>query len=153
EACVPRVLGGNVPSSHRLPSYEQVLTATKIGSGVTIDFTNSFKQSMDNMIIPSDNSATMRCVHGLGLSYLNGALAAGNFFDDSTGLGLWVGGDFQMGKVWAPVRITTVNDGSSSVGSTSEKMAELMASIVTGIVIDSSSCQEMIDRLAMAAQP
>jgi hypothetical protein len=153
EASVPRVLSGSVPSSHRLPSYEQVLTAKKVGGNLVVDFRTEFVRSLDAMIIPSHNDAAMRCVHGLGFSYLNGALAAGNFFDDSTGLGVWVGGDFQMGKVWAPVRIKTVNDGSSSVASTSEKMAELMASIATGIVLDKASCDDMRDRLGSAANP
>jgi hypothetical protein len=153
EAAVPRVLGGAVPSPHRLPSYEQVLTATKVGGSLVVDFRTEFVQSLDAMIIPSDNNAAKRCVHGLGFSYLNGALAAGGFFDDSTGLGLWVGGDFQMGKVWAPVKIKTVNDGSSSVASTSEKMAELMASIVAGIVLDKAACDDMRDRLRSAAHP
>lgn len=154
EAAVPRLLGGAVPSSHRLPSYGQVLTATKVGSSsLVVDFRTDYVQSLDAMIIPSDNNAAKRCVHGLGFSYLNGALAAGGFFDDKTGLGLWVGGDFQMGKVWAPVKIKTVNDGDSSVASTSKKMAELMASIVTGIVLDKAACDDMRDRLQSAAHP
>jgi hypothetical protein len=155
EGFVPRVLGGAVPSSHRLPSYDKVVTAKKAGNRLNVEFRADFVNSLDAMIIPSDNSAAMRCVHGLGFSYLNGALATGGFFDDSKkkGPGLWVGGDFQMGKVWAPVRIDTDNDTSSSVGSTSDALARLIAVIITGGVLDKKACDEMRTRLASAAHP
>jgi hypothetical protein len=150
-AAVPRVLGGTVPSSHRLPSYEKVLTTTQVGGSLVVDFRTDFSKSLDDMIIPSDNNAARQCVHGLGFSYLNGALAAGGFFDDSTGRGVWVGGDFQMGHDWAPVRIATVNDGNSSVASTTSAMVRLIVSIVTTNVLDTSSCDDMNARLKSAA--
>jgi hypothetical protein len=148
------VLGGTSIKARRLPTYEDVLQVKKIGNSLDINFTVGYSQSLDSMIIPSDNGGAMNCVHGLGFGYLNGALAAANVFDDATGLGFWCGGDFQMGKVWAPVRIDTVNDGSSSVGSTSDATARLIALMVLGGVLkgDKSARDGMRDRLQRAAK-
>src|SRR5262249_30628027 len=124
---------------------------TKLGAALTIDFRPDFVKALDDMIIPSSNYAAMRCVHGLGFSYINGALAAAGLFDDSTGEGLWVGGDFQMGKVWAPAKIETANDTASSVASTSAAMVQLMGLIVSNNLLDTTSCQDMSDRLILSA--
>jgi hypothetical protein len=148
---VRRLLSKPIPPSQRLPTYEKVLSARKLGGTLTVEFLPAFVKSLDDMIIPSDNNATMRCVHGLGFSYLNGALAAAGLFNDSTGKGLWVGGDFQMGKVWTPAKIATANDTASSVASTSDAMVRLISLIVSNNLLDSTSCQEMSDRLILSA--
>ena len=104
------------------------------------------------MIIPSDNGHAMKGVHGLGFAYLNGAFADGGFLADP--LGFWVGGDFQLGKVWPPVRIPTDNDGKSSVASTSDACVRLLAMMVLGGVItnDKDARNNMRKRLVKAAE-
>jgi hypothetical protein len=141
---------------HRVPSYRNVfaLTPTTWGHRVTVTFTPRFNRALEGMIVPSNNADAGTCVHGVGYGYLNGALAAGGFFDPSIGhgQGLWVGGDFQKGKKWPYVRIVSRNDGFVAQAGTTRDMAKLVSLIMTDRLLDSASCAEMRGRLARAAK-
>jgi hypothetical protein len=134
EDSVKRVLDGESRVERRRPTYESVLAVKKAGNGLDIRFSIPFARSLDSMIIQSSNEGTRDCVHALGWSYVNGALAGGGFFDDSKkgSEGFWVGGDFMNGKEWKPLRIATDNDGTSSVASTSLACARLLSMMVLG---------------------
>jgi|GEM_PF-2080524 len=133
---------------HRVPSYRSVFAVKP----TTVDFTPGFNKALEGMIVPSNNADAATCVHGVGYGYLNGALAAGGFFDPSTDQGLWVAGDFLAGKKWPYVRIVSRNDGFVAQAGTTRDMAKLVSLIVTDRLLDSASCAEMRGRLARAAK-
>jgi hypothetical protein len=146
----------NITDTHRVPKYEAVLQASVSGTTWTIDFTTAFVNSLDMMIIPSNNTHAARCVQGVGYGYLNGALAAGGFFDDTHG-GLWEAGDFLEAPIPAGmskypyVRVQSVNDAAVAQAGTVRQMARLVALIDTGQIIDTASCTEMANRMHEAA--
>jgi hypothetical protein len=122
---------GAAKREHRVPSYESVIAATKMGAKLTIAFRKNYVDDMALMIIPSNNHATARCIHGLGYGYLNGCLQKHGFFDPDAAkkAGIWVAGDF-IGA-WPYVRIPAVNDVDTAQGSTSAAIAHMMAVILT----------------------
>lgn len=139
---------------HRVPSYRNVFAVkpTTWGHRVTVTLTPGFNRALEGMIVPSNNADAGTCVHGVGYGYLNGALAAGGFFDPSIGQGLWVAGDFQQGKKWPYVRIASRNDRLVAQAGTTRDMAKLVSLIMTNrLFLDSWSCAEMRGRLARAA--
>lgn len=136
---------------HRLPLYRNVfaMNPTSLGLRAAVTFTPGFSRALEGMIVPSNNADAGTCVRGVGYGYLNGALAAGGFFDPASGQGLWVAGDFQ--SKYPYVRIVSRNDGLVAQAGTTRDMAKLVALIMTDRLIDSTSCAEMRDRLARAA--
>lgn len=135
---------------HRVPSYQNVFAVqpTTWGHRATVAFTPGFNKALEGMIVPSNNADAGTCVRGVGYGYLNGALAAGGFFDPSIGQGLWVAGDFQGGKKWPYVRIVSRNDGFVAQAGTTREMAKLVSLIMTNRLLDPASCAEMRGRLA-----
>lgn len=147
------ILGAAVRRDHRVPHYENVFTATGLGSPpLDVQFRQNFTHALEEMIVPSGNAMAGKCVHGVGYSYLNGVLEAGGFFDTSTKKGLWVAGDFSGGSDWPYVRIQSTNDRAVAQASTSLRIAQLMALILGRGVLDARSCDEMRDRLRRAAR-
>jgi hypothetical protein len=98
------------------------------------------------MIVPSHNGPAATCIHGVGYGYLNGALAAGGFFEPLKRQGLWVAGDYQT--TWPYVRINSINDGPVAQAGTTRDMAKLISLIMTDRLLDPASCGEMRSRLA-----
>jgi len=140
---------------HRVPSYQNVFAVKPAEVGglrVDVDFTPGFNKALEGMIVPSNNADAATCVHGVGYGYLNGALAAGGFFDPSTDQGLWVAGDFLGGKKWPYVRIVSRNDSFVAQAGTTRDMAKLVSLIVTDRLLDPASCAEMGGRLVRAAK-
>ena len=139
---------------HRVPSYKDVfaLTPITLAHRVGVNFTPGFSKALEGMIVPSNNNDAGTCVRGIGYGYLNGALAAGGFFDASTSQGLWVAGDYQQGKKWPYVRIPSRNDALVAQAGTTRDMAKLVALIMTDRLLDPASCDEMRGRLARAAK-
>ena len=137
----------NLTDLNRLPNYAAVFSATQGTVNLNVNFSAAYNTALENMIVPSDNNAAATCIHGLGYSYLNGALAAGGFFDANSSEGLWVAGDFKEGKVWPYVRIQSVNDGLSAQAGTTSHMARLVSLIATKQLLDPLSCEEMLGRL------
>ena len=155
----------NITDAHRLGGcaggspYSDVFSPTPNAAGL-IDFTDTYKNNLKQMIVPSSNGDAMACIHGIGYSYLNGALAAGGFFV-GTG-GVWIASDYQFGKVWPPVRaVTSNNDGMATLTGTTRQMARLMALMHTKTLVDggagngpgaAGSSTEMLALLRQAAQ-
>ena len=139
---------------HRLPKYDTVFKVTpNAGGGVDIDFSSTYDGNLERMIVPSSNSDAGACIHGLGYSYLNGALAAGGFFVDSAASprGLWVAGDYSNGSNWPYVRIPAVNDVDTAQGGNTRQMVRLVALVGANRILTSADATEMAKRLADAA--
>jgi len=143
-------------NKHRVPRYPAVFTATTVSGKLDIDFTTAYKTALRQMIIPSSNSDAGTCIHGIGYSYLNGALAAAGFLTLSAAerlsetTGVWLAADF-MG-VYPKVRgVDSVNDGPSGQAGTTKQMARILALIKTGALVDGSSSAEMATILHSAA--
>jgi hypothetical protein len=138
---------------YRVPSYRDVFAVKPISFGfrASVTFTPEFDRALEAMIVPSNNASAGKCVRGVGYGYLNGALAAGGFFDPAIGQGLWVAGDYGGGKIWPYERIRSRNDGLVAQAGTTRDMAKLVSLIMTDRLLDSASCDEMRGRLARAA--
>ncbi len=136
---------------HRVPSYGKAFTATGIGKNLQVSFSPGLDQALEGMIVPGSDLHAMTCVHQVGYGYLNGALAAGGFFDPAAGRGLWIAGDYQKEKKWPYVRIPSRNDGMAAFAGTTRDMAKLVALIMTDRALDPKSCNEMRGRLNRAA--
>jgi hypothetical protein len=54
-------------------------------------------------------------------------------------------------SVWPYVRITSVNDGLVAQAGTARTMAQLVSLIATRRLLDTASCDQMLDRLGRAA--
>jgi hypothetical protein len=140
----------NITDDHLKPTYSAVFSPTPNAAGL-IDFKSDYRKSLQDMIVPSDNNAAMACIHGLGYSYLNGALRAGGFFDGTNGI--WVASDYQFGKVWPPVRaVMSANDGPGTLTGTARLVARLVTLIRTRTLVDSGSSAEMEALLQKASQ-
>lgn len=133
------------------PDYASMIEVTKLGSGLGINFKRDYETNLDGMIIKGENLPTSKCVHGVGYGYMNGTLAAHGFFIDKSGLGLWVGTDYNGTR--PKVFITTKNAASSeAAASTSDAMARLLAIIIVGGVLSDTVCEEMRRRLKGAVR-
>ena len=75
---------------HRLPIYKDVFAVEPVALGfrAAVAFSRPYDRALEGMIVPSNNADAATCVHGIGYGYLNGALAAGGFFDPSSDQGL-----------------------------------------------------------------
>jgi hypothetical protein len=146
---VPALLAApGITDKHRLPAYESAFTL----SGGTVDFRASFTASLEGMIVPSNNADAAQCVHAVGYSYLNGALASGGFFDTLAQQGVWVAGDFMGGTQYPSARlVTSDNDGPSAQCSTTLHIAHLMTAIVSSCVFNPGLCSSMEGLLSRAA--
>jgi hypothetical protein len=145
------VLGGPAQRRHRVPHYRNVFSFTAVGNTIDVQFSPLYLKALEEMIIASDDEKAGECIHGIGYSYLNGALEASGLFDSSTKKGFWVAGDYSFGKNWPSVRIPSQNDGPVAEASTSQIAAQLVAIIMRRVGLDTSSCDSMIDLLSRAA--
>jgi hypothetical protein len=145
------VLGGPVQRHHRVPNYRSVFSLTPVGSMIDVQFSPHYLKALEEMIIASDDEKAGECIHGIGYSYLNGALEASGLFDSSKKKGFWVAGDYSFGKNWPSVRIPSQNDGQVAEASTGQVAAQLMAIIMRRAGLDTQSCDSMIDLLGRAA--
>jgi hypothetical protein len=142
----------NITDVNRQPSYANVLAVSAAG---VIDFTSTYSTALQQMIVPSSDSDAATCIHGLGYSYLNGALSAGGFItaNSAGSTGLWVAGDYLFGKGWHYVRgVTSANDGPAAYAGTTQQMARMVALISTGALVDADSSNQMEALLSQAAQ-
>ena len=146
------IFGGANPQQ-RLPSYEKVLAVKGSGGKLQIAFNTTYSNDLRLMIVNRDNDAAGRCIHGLGFSYLNGALEQGGFFDPKSKTGIWAAGDFHHG--WTPVRIRCENmperTGGTAQGATTDALAWVFAIIVLGNVFDDPSSHISMKNLLKSA--
>jgi hypothetical protein len=167
-AAVPEIASAtNITDTQRDPGYMSkgdkldidMLTATATAAaagGLDIGFTPTFRNALDGMIVPSNNQSAGSCVHAVGYGYMNGALAAGGFFDRTAtpapGIGLWEAGDYQQGTVWPFVSIPTPgNDLGAQLG-TARQMVRLVSLVFTKRLLTTALCDEMLALLAKAAK-
>jgi hypothetical protein len=139
--------------------YVDMLKAAPAASGaLDVGFTDAFTSALRAMIVPSSNAGAGKCVHGVGYGYLNGALAAGGFFDRSTspatgvpGVGLWEAGDFQGGTSWPFVSLPPGNVLRAQLGTT-RQMVKLVSLMVTKPIgfLDAGTCDEMLNLMKFA---
>jgi hypothetical protein len=127
---------GGCATTKTASAYSTVFTNT---AGV-IDFSDSFMngpqagQGLKGMVEDSDTDGAGDTIHGIGYSYLNGALQAGGFFTQASG-GLWVSSDY--GNLWKVARpVMSKNDGMATITGTTYHMAKLLALILTGTLVD-----------------
>lgn len=103
---LPALKGIKATPALAVPEYDRTFKVEGTGP-FTVDFTTEFAMSpapaaprakptghIEKMITVSDNGSAGRCTRACGYGYLNGALASAGFFEPSTGLGLWLGGDY-----------------------------------------------------------
>jgi hypothetical protein len=139
------LIQASIGDRYRVPTYQIAFVARPSSSGLRVDFTPEYDSALEEMIVPSHNAPAATCIHGVGYGYLNGALAAGGFFQPSTRQGLWVAGDYQ--STWPYVRILSSNDGPVAQAGTTRDMAKLVSLIMTDRLLDPMSCREMRERL------
>jgi hypothetical protein len=158
---VPRIASSSdITDAHRDGSYSAALEAVANPAGpVTVSFRPDFRQAIEQMIVPSSDSAAGACVHAVGYAYLNAVLAGCGLFDATNDRGLWVGTDYHGGDPpftptrWPSVRVPVVNDDPSGPAGTARKMVELVSLIAARLIIDPASCDEMLGHLHRAAVP
>ena len=158
---VPRIASSSdITDAHRDGSYSAALEAVASGAGpVTVKFRASFRDEIEQMIVPSSDFAAGKCVHAVGYAYLNAVLAGCGLFDATNDRGLWVGTDYHGGDPpftptrWPSVRVPVVNDDPSGPAGTARKMVELVSLIAAKLIIDPASCDEMLGHLHRAAVP
>ncbi|MGN6871021.1 MAG: hemopexin repeat-containing protein [Solirubrobacteraceae bacterium] len=156
---VPRIASStDITDAHRDGAYGAALEASANRSGpVTVSFRSSFRNAIEQMIVPSDDFAAGTCVHAVGYGYLNAALAACGLFDSANDRGLWVGTDYHGGGPpftptrWPSVRVPVANDDPSGPVGTARKMVELVSLIAAKLIIDPASCEEMLGHMHRAA--
>ena len=152
----------NISDTDRRPSYPNVFTA---GAGGSIDFTAAYRTALHEMIVPSSDPDAATCIHGVGYSYLNGALSAGGFITPPTAtppsIGIWVGGDYTFRPLRYVRGVTSTNDGPAAFAGTTRQMARMLALIWTGAnparqatapaLVDAAASGEMAALLGEAA--
>jgi len=123
--------------------FDQVLTATRGMSGVyKVKLNETHRKHLETIVINQmQDWAARNCMHRLGYSYVNGALAAGGFLYDST-KGIWYGTD--LGGGWEQVHVPVDTGGTSSAAMTTYEMARLLTAMHTGTLVDEQSSQEMM---------
>ncbi len=158
---VPRIAAAtDITDTHRDGSYSAALEVSANRTGpVTVSFRPSFREVIERMIVPSDDFAAGTCVHAVGYAYLNAALAACGLFDPTNDKGLWVGTDYHGGGPpftptrWPSVRVPVANDDPSGPTGTARKMVELVSLLAAKLIIDPTSCDEMLGHMRRAAVP
>jgi hypothetical protein len=134
---------------HMLPKYTTMFTTASSTKGdwLTFAFKKSYETELEGMIPGGHNHNTRNCVHAVGYSFLNGALAAGGFFDTASSSGVWVAGDFTGG--WPVARIPSVNDSDVAQAATTAQLAKMFALIYDRKLVDdgkSDAMRDLIDR-------
>jgi hypothetical protein len=141
---------GNISDVNRQPSYAKAFGVSAAG---VVDFAFDYDTALQQMIVVSSDSDAVTCVHGLGYSYLNGALSAGSFITSSPAgsTGIWVAGDYSFGQGWPYVRgVVSANDGPAAFAGTTRQMARMLTLISTGALVDAGSSSEMATLLGQA---
>jgi peptidoglycan hydrolase-like protein with peptidoglycan-binding domain len=125
------------------------ITATSDSGVLRFDLTKQHRADL-NAIFANQNQdwAAQACMHRLGYSYVNGALAAAGF-DPKTKEGIWYAND--LGGGWPQFLVPVATNGKSSVAMTALGMAELLTAMHRGTLIDQTSSQEMMGIMSKGA--
>jgi Beta-lactamase enzyme family len=144
------ILGLIANRKYRLPKYGDVFSARMYHDRLDITFSPAYAKALEDMMIPSSNQAAAACVHGVGYSYLNGALTQDGFFDDASKKGVWMGGDYTGEYLYA--RIPCANDKDTAQGATSRTLAHLMAVIHFDDILSAESHQNLQDLMSRSTR-
>ena len=143
---VPRINEEGISVELLVPKYEKIFTAVPlVNGGVSAAFSGSFQTAMRAAIVNSDNAAAATCVKALGYGWINGALTAGDYFDDDSRHGVWLAGTFLGDEPY--VRIESDNDGPVAQAATTFDLANMYAHLLAGSLVDPQSCAEMLTLL------
>ena len=128
----------------RKVKFDATLVPTRGGSGVYKVKLSSQHLSDLNAIVANQlqDWAARNCMRRLGYSYVNGALAAGGFFDPKSKKGIWYAND--LGGGWKQFHVPVATNGKSSTAMTTLAMARLLTAMHRGTLVDQASSQEMM---------
>ena len=133
------------PGEWRKVRFKEVLAATRGADGTfTVALGASHRADLERTVSDQNqNASATACIRRLGYSYINGALAAGGFFDSSTKEKLWFANDFGGG--WPQFHVPVATGGASSVAMTAVGMLLMVSAMHAGTLIDPNSSREMLD--------
>lgn len=128
----------------RKVKFEAALTATQDASGAwTVKLSRQHRADLEAIFARQLQDATARaCMHRLGYSYVNGALAAAGFLDLKSKKGIWYAND--LGGGWKQFYVPVATSGKSSVAMTGLVLANLLTAMHRGTLIDQTSSREMM---------
>jgi hypothetical protein len=136
------------------PDFKSILT---IGTDGSATFLPSFIRSITDATGNNDEAAAGHYIRALSYPYINGALAAAGFFDETTQNGLWISGDYN-GNDWKP------KDGAavpltagwqlpahkvSNFAGTARQISRFIGLMAVGKLVMSASASEMTDLLGV----
>jgi len=102
---------------HGLPTLHEIFVAKDGSAGVEVNFATAYRAHQGEMIVNSEDTDAMDCVHSLGYGYIGGALVEAGFFDPHSNIGLWLGSDYSSHKSgWPYFSIATQTTGDRSAG-------------------------------------
>jgi hypothetical protein len=123
----------------------EVLVVTEIRDTGVLKFDFRQKHRADLNAIFADQLqdwAARACMHRLGYSYVNGALAAAGFFEPKSKRGIWYATD--LGGGWSQFHVPVDTKGKSSAAMTAIDMANLLTAMHRGTLIDQASSMGMM---------
>jgi hypothetical protein len=128
----------SVPGGRRdFPQLDRIFSAGGGAGGFSIDFDGRFRDSMADMIGPSDNAAASRCILALGYQYIQGALAAEGLYTSDKG-GLWLAGDYSSGRDGTPEPKSRKHQAASAAA-----VARFLTLLETNRLVSADACSEM----------
>jgi len=135
----------------KLPEYQkkmkinEILMITPTSDSGVLSFDLKKQHRADLNAIFADQLqdwAARACMHRLGYSYVNGALAAAGFLDLGAKNGIWYAND--LGGGWPQFHVPVATRGKSSAAMTALAMANLLTAMHRGTLIDQTSSREMM---------
>ena len=135
----------SLTDEHLLPKYKTIFETVPEPGGagwLTFKFKNTYEATLEGMIVGQHNTDARDSIHAVSFGYINGALAAGGFFDAATSKGLWLAGDYQ--GQWPAKRIPSENDGPSAQAATTAQAARMFSLMTDRKLVDQQSSDDML---------
>jgi len=138
------------PGAWRKTKFDAALTATASVAGVfSVRMSDLHRRDLESIFFDQlQNAGARDCIHRLGFSYINGALAAAGFFGPVTQLGIWLATDFISDNPpgpdnWPSFYVPVSTGGKSSAAMTALSMAHLLSLIFREELIDAAGSRDM----------
>jgi len=136
---VPKI----TPGPWRKAQFDKALAATPTAQGkfqVALS-TEHDKDLRTIFALQNQNVGARECIHRLGFSYVNGALAAAGFLGLESETGIWMATDFVEDNPpgpgnWRSFNVPVVTNGTSSAAMTTLSMAHLLTKLHRQELID-----------------
>jgi hypothetical protein len=126
---------------HTTPRYREIFDLASATPGTGIGFTSQYQAWLRGMIVDGENGPSGECIRRLGFQYINGALAAGGFYDATASKGTWLTGDF----VNTPLRLAnSENDQLVGQAGTPRTLAKLFTLVGQRGLVDFMTSDEML---------